>query len=203
MPHSGYPCSEQAHKSSFHTPETKQQERDNKRRRHYGGSVHDQVAWIPREKAHQEGDEIIDSSCIRSCQKAKPTADGDPAHDKTGDEADEKAESEHEEFQQRQDKCRFDGQPIHCDLQAGDTERSCIDENKQYGEQGREYTCNGSGNVSNSRWCIMEIAPSICLTLILVAGYMRRPRVPPETARSRARRRQAPIKAITILPIKP
>src|SRR4051812_29851105 len=76
MPHSGYPCSEQAHKSSFHTPETKQQERDNKRRRHYGGSVHDQVAWIPREKAHQEGDEIIDSSRIRSCQKAKPTADG-------------------------------------------------------------------------------------------------------------------------------
>lgn len=84
------------------------------------------------EETHQEGDEVIDSPCIRSCQKASPTANVDPAHHKAGDEADDQAEYEREEFQRRQS--RLDGQPVYGDLQACSMELPRIDENDQNGE---------------------------------------------------------------------
>jgi hypothetical protein len=145
MSHGGYPCPQQAHESPTQAPETEQEERDDKRDRRHGSRVRDQVAWIPRQEAHQEGDEIVGRSSTHSCQKAKPTADSDPAYHKTSDEADEETEHAGEEFQRRQSQCRLDGQPVHGDLQACVTERSRTDENDQDGEQGREHPCNGSG----------------------------------------------------------
>ena len=131
MFHGRYPHSEQAHKSPTNAPKTKQQERDHEMCRRHGNSVRSKVAWITREETHQEGDEIIGTSCTHSCQKAKSTADSYSAHHKTSGEADEEAEYESEEFQQRQNQCRLDGQPVHSDLQACSMKRPRVDKNDQ------------------------------------------------------------------------
>jgi len=143
MSHRSQPCSEETYQSSAYAPETEQQEWDYQTCRCHRSRVRDKVAWISREEAYQEDDEVVDRACAHACQKAKPTEDGDLADHKSGDEADEETEYKREELQRCQNQRSLDGQAIHGNLQNCGMGRPRIDENDQDREQGKEHTCYG------------------------------------------------------------
>src|SRR5690242_4494718 len=89
MSHGRYPCSEETHQSSANAPQTEQQERDHETPGRQGHTVHCEVAWIAGDEAHQESNQVEDSSCKCACQEAEPAADGNSANDQTEHKANE------------------------------------------------------------------------------------------------------------------